>query len=140
DFSLAVWGNNTGDAAYPEINTIRSDLAYITFDRPVSNPMEMGNRKIVACELVKNIRIFNNRRTPQQNDDIEVRVLTEPLFYDEKKNKIWTDGYVQLLDKQTQPQPTMIRAKGLDLYLTRNDGKPPANPAPAAPKPQGEAA
>jgi len=135
DFSLAIWGNNLGDAAYPEINTIKSDKALLTFDQPVTNPMEMTNRKLIACELQGHITIINNRRTPQRNDDIEVRVLTEntPLFYDDKQNKIWTEGRVELLDTQTKPQPTVIRARGLDLYLNRDGGKANARGGPAPP-------
>jgi hypothetical protein len=142
DFSLALWGNNAGDVAYPEINTITSEFAYITFDRPVSNPMEMTNRKIIACELrgslKKPITIINNRRTPEKHDDIEVRVVTDPLFYDEKQNKIWTDGYVELQDTKPRPEPTKIRAKGMELYLARDSGKPAAKPGPTAPRPKGD--
>jgi hypothetical protein len=142
DFSLAIWSDQAGDATYPEINTIRGKEAYLTLDRPVSNPMEMANRKIVACELRgspdRYITIINNRRTPQKHDDIEVRVLTEPLFFDEKQNKIWTAGYVELIDTQTKPEPTTIRAKGLDLHLVRDSGKPPPPPGPTAPRPKGD--
>jgi len=140
DFSLAIYGNNAGDAAYPEINTIKSGIAFLTFDQPVSNPMEMSNRKIVACELREYITITNNRRTPQKNDDIEVRVLTEttPLFYVDKLNKIWTDGLVKLEDTQTRPQPTVIWAKGLDLYLNRDNAKSPAKAGQPAPRSRGD--
>jgi lipopolysaccharide export system protein LptA len=132
-FSLAVFGSNAGDAAFPEINTIKSDIAYLTFDQPVTSPMEMTNRKIVACELRNNIKLVNNRRTPEKSDDIEVRILTDdtPLFYEDKQNKIWTKGLVQLLDTQTKPQPTMIWASGLDLYLSRDNGKPVPKKGPA---------
>jgi hypothetical protein len=136
-FSLAVW-NESGNATFPEINTIKSDLAFLTFDKPVKTPMEMTNSKIVACELRNNIKLVNNRHTPEKSDDIEVRILTNdtPLFYDDKQNKIWTKGLVQLLDTQTKPQPTMIWACGLDLYLSRDNGKAVAKPgtAPARPK------
>ena len=133
-FSLAVFGKNAGDAAFPEINTIKSGVAYLTFDQPVNSPMEMTNRKIVACELRNNIKLVNNRRTPEKSDDIEVRILTDdtPLFYEDKQNKIWTTGLVQLLDTQTKPQPTMVWACGLDLYLSRDNGKAVPKKGPAA--------
>src|SRR6202035_4009974 len=59
-----------------------------------------------------------NRGTPELNDDVEVRVLKEPLFYEEKKSLVWTDGPVQLVDLQTRPD-TRILGEGLELYLAK---------------------
>jgi hypothetical protein len=120
-FSIAIYGKMRPDSKYPEINTIRCDEAILTFDRPVNNPAEMGNRKIIAGELRSyhgQITIVNNRATPQQDDDIVVTIGEKPLFYREKDQKVWTDGVVSLLDGQTAPNPTMITANGMDLFLS----------------------
>jgi hypothetical protein len=41
-------------------DTITSDFAYLTFDRPVVNLTEIGGRKWIAAEFVGNLRL-NNR-------------------------------------------------------------------------------
>ncbi|HYT93362.1 MAG TPA: hypothetical protein VEL76_31890 [Gemmataceae bacterium] len=139
--SLGIFSEDKGDGKYPEINTIKCDVAYLTFDQPVRDYTEIGQRKIVGAELIGKVTIINNRRTPAIHDDIEIRVFEGPehngqgrLFYDEKQNKIWTDGYVRMLDKQTQPHPTAISGKAMELFLSRDDIEPKNAKKSAKPK------
>src|SRR5271166_6222698 len=44
--SLAMFGKNKGDGRFVEINTIRCDQAYLTFDRPVATVSEISGRKV----------------------------------------------------------------------------------------------
>ena len=60
--SVAPFGKERKDGQAPEINTIRGEVAYLTFDRPVTNFSEIGNRKIVEAELTGRIEIVSNRR------------------------------------------------------------------------------
>jgi lipopolysaccharide export system protein LptA len=137
-FRLATFSEDRGDHKFPEINTISSDHALLTFDQPITSITEVGNRKIIGAELKGTIVIVNNRRTRQKTDDIEVRVDEKPLYYDDKLNKVWTDGYVQLLDTLTHPHPTTIRGKGMEMYLVRDEpeAKQPAKKAKPQGKPQ----
>ncbi|MCI0456080.1 MAG: hypothetical protein L0Z62_03750 [Gemmataceae bacterium] len=130
---LAIFSDEKGDCRFPEINTVSCDVAFLTFDQPITNPLDMGNRKILGAELKGKVTIINNRRTPQKNDDIEVLVDEESLHYDEKQNKVWTKGHVKLLDTATRPHPTDISGKGLELYLVKQepDGKGGKKPRPA---------
>ncbi len=124
-FSAALFPkNNRPDAPFPEINTVQCETAFLTLDRPVSHFSELSTRKIIGVELRGNrgITMINNRRTAEKNDDLDLLITNGPMFYAEKINKIWTDGYVQLLDNQTQPNPTKITAKGMDLKLAENTG------------------
>lgn len=133
-FSIALFSKERNDQTFPEINTVDADEAYLTLDQRINHMTELGSRKIVGAELRGSITIINNRRTSQKNDDIEVRVSNGPLFFDEQKNKIWTDGFVKLLDTQTQPKPTLIMAKGMDLHLTREASPGPGKTPSKAPK------
>lgn len=123
-FSACVFPKGRPDARFPEINTVQCEIAYLTMDRPIASATELSNRKIVGVELQGSpkrvLTLINNRRTPEKNDDIELRITQGSIFFDERKDLVWTDGYVQLLDTQTQPHPTKITAKGLDLKLTRD--------------------
>jgi hypothetical protein len=131
-FYLAVFGKDRGDNRFPEINTIRSNDAWLTFDRPVSNVMEMGSRKIVGAELKGDITIVNNRRTPNQDDD--PCLLTQgPLFYDESQHIISTTEAVRIVDPQSKPEPMTITATGMDISLTVEEAAP-AGKAAANPK------
>jgi lipopolysaccharide export system protein LptA len=132
-FSIAIFGKDRPDFKYPDINTVRANEAYLTFDRPVSSPTEIGNRKIVGGELRGTITINNNRRTPEKNDDIQVTIGDKPLFYREADHRVWTDGTVELLDTQSRPNPTKINAVGMELYLTTT-----ASPAKGGKKGKGE--
>src|SRR5207244_13489002 len=97
-FRVGIFSEDRGDGKFPEVNTIQSDVALLTFDQPIVNMTDIGSRKIVGAELKAHIIIINTRRTPQKMDDIEVRVDDEPMYYDEKLCKIWSGGHVQLLD------------------------------------------
>ncbi|MCI0641882.1 MAG: hypothetical protein L0Y72_11190 [Gemmataceae bacterium] len=141
--SVALFPKSRQDSKFPEINTIQCEMALLTLDRPVTSPTELNNRKIMAVELrgSRGIVMVNNRRTPEKTDDIEVRISGGPMFYDERRNLIWTDGYVQLLDSQTQPDPTKITAKGMEIKMAENTGpNKKRSPKPKTTDPQtGEA-
>jgi hypothetical protein len=126
----------------PEINTVKCDFAFLTLDKPVQTPSELANRKITAVELLcapgTNVVITNNRRTAAKNDDIEVEIARKALFYDERRNLIWTDGFVHLKDFQSQPQPTEIKALGMELHLSPDSSPNKPRTAKAPTKGKGE--
>jgi lipopolysaccharide export system protein LptA len=128
-FSLAIFRKST-DGKTPEINTVKSQQALLTFDRPVSNPTDLVNRKIIAGELSGDIYLINNRRTPQRDDDVSL-FTRGPLFYQESTNRIWTPADVKVVDLQSKPKPTTIVGTGMDIQLTA-DSKP-ASSAPGTP-------
>ena len=115
-FRLAVFGKAVRENNMPEINTVSSETAYLTFDAPIKQVSDIGSRKIVACELVGNVNIVNNRRSARRDDDLSL-FTQGPLFYQESQNHIWTDAVVRLEDLQSKPQPTTINAVGMDVYL-----------------------
>jgi hypothetical protein len=125
-FSLAIFGKDG------EINTIRSKHAFLKFDRPISSISEVGKAKIVAAELKEDVVIVNNRRTPEQQDDLFLSTQGR-LYYEESKHLIYTPDEVRLQDSQSKPQPTNITAVGMDVYLTPPEtpgaGNDLANPA-----------
>jgi lipopolysaccharide export system protein LptA len=127
-FFVAIFGKHQGDTGYDEINTVRSDVAFLRFDEPVTNILEMGRRKIIGGELNSNIYVMNNRRTPQRDDDISL-FTHGPLYYQESMNLIWTDrkSVVRVTDPQSKPKPTTIHGIGLELYLSA-DPKPGTQP------------
>lgn len=133
-FLLAVFGKDPGPGKFPEINTVKGDVAFLTFDQPVNNIAEIGKRKIVAGELQGNIYIQNNRRTAAQDDDLSL-TTPGPMYYREDQHLIWTMAPVRMLDTQSKPEPTTITAEGLDLLLTPD--KPAAPGQPPAPKKDG---
>lgn len=131
-FSIALFSKPKKPGGQPEINTVRSDIAYLTFDQPIANAHDMGNRKIVGGELVcqvlqdgaesqrrgaGGVRITNNRSTPKTDDDLSL-FTPGPVYYQENLNLIWTREPVVLKDEQTRPKPTEINAIGMDVYLT----------------------
>jgi lipopolysaccharide export system protein LptA len=143
-FSIAIFSKDKGDGRYPEINTIRSDIGYLTFDQPISNAQEMGTRKIVGGELVcqvvqdgteplrrgeGGVRIVNNRHTPERDDDLTL-FTPGPVYFQDNLHQIWTREPVVITDEQTKPKPTTINAIGMDVYLT-SDSDAPAKPEPA---------
>jgi hypothetical protein len=139
-FSAALYPKNK-DGGYPEINTVQCDFAFLTLDKPVQTPSELANRKVTAVELrggTRGVTIINNRRTDAKSDDIEVHVSTSPLHYDERKNLIWTEGWVKLQDFQSQPKPTVITAKGMHMQLSADAGPNRPKQANPAPRPKGE--
>ncbi len=131
------------DAKFPEINTLRCDEAYLTLNEPATTAAELGNRKVVRVELrtkppkkskpeekekpqkkdkvdLPGMVIKNNRGTPEEHDDLELFIPESPVHFDETSELIWTEGEVQLTDKQSKPQPTRITARGMKLHLTKD--------------------
>jgi hypothetical protein len=135
-FSAAIFGKPHPGENVPEINTIQSDVAFVEFDRPVSNITEMSNRKLVGAELGGSITIINNRRTVQRDDDL-VMHTKGPMYYREDRHWIGTGEEVEVIDPQSKPEPTKITARGMDVYLT-TDKNQPGSPASAARKPKPE--
>jgi lipopolysaccharide export system protein LptA len=129
-FSVALFGKERPESRFPEINTVRCQEALLTFDKPVNNETEMFGRKIIAGELRGDIWIFNNRGTPQHDDDISL-FTQGPLKYEEALHRIWTEEVVQVTDPQYKPKLTTIAGTGMYLYLTsdpRPTNSPPASP------------
>src|SRR5262249_44680862 len=85
----------------------------------------------IAGELRGDIWIFNNRGTPQRDDDISL-FTQGPLKYEEALHRIWTEEVVQVTDPQYKPKLTTIAGTGMYLYLT-NEPKP-SNASPASPQ------
>lgn len=132
-FNVAIFKEDPGRT--PEINTIRSDAALLTFDRPITNLADVGRHKLVACELQGRkgredggISVRNNRRTPQANDDISL-MTPGPLYYYEDKHLICTPAEVRLVDEQTKPEQSTITAVGMELRLTTEPEPKPGQPA-----------
>lgn len=127
--AIALFGKDPGPAQ--EINTISSGVAYLTFDKPVSEIRELGDgRKIIAAELQADqggdIQIANNRKTVNRDDDLFL-VTKGPVYYDESKHLIWTKEHVHITDQQSKPQPTELSGLGMDVELA-------TEPPPAAPR------
>lgn len=130
-FNIAIFRKGAAEEVFPEIHTVQSNVAYLTFDRPVTSIAEMGSRKIIAGELSGNVLIKNNRHTVQRDDDLSMST-PGPLYYREDQNLVWTPASVLLFDTQSKPEPTKITAVGMELHLTKE--KPPTTAA-AAPSP-----
>jgi hypothetical protein len=131
--SLALFSKDTGDGKFPEINTIRSDVAYLKFDQPITNPAEMGKHKIIGGELRKDVKIVNNRRTPQRDDDLDI-FTPGPLYYNEEDHHIWTEAVVELKDEQSKPNPQTVTGSGMDLYLAVEQPQPGPEQSPGTGK------
>lgn len=116
-FNVAVFSKDKGDGKYPEITTVQAKIAYLTFDKPLRNITDMGNRKITGGELIGDIKIINNRGTEQEADDVSLSTQG-PLYYDEARHHIWTKDTVRLLDLRSKPKPTTVDGVGADLYLS----------------------
>ncbi len=126
-FSIAIF-KYPADGGFPEINTVRSEEAILQLDRPINNITEIGSRKIVGAVLNRDIQVVNNRRTPERTDDLSLYTVG-PLVFDDAKHLICTGTEVKLIDTKTQPQPTSITARGMDIYLKVES--PDAHKAPA---------
>jgi lipopolysaccharide export system protein LptA len=127
-FSVAVFGKPKNDGKGVEINTIRADIAILTFDKPITeiNPNVINGRKITGAELTGNIEVVNNRRTARRDDDLELFVKTGPVYYREETHLIYTHDEVHLTDRGSKPKPHEVWGKGLEMELA-------AEPAPASP-------
>jgi len=122
-FSLAIIRKERGPTGWPEINTVQSKEAILQFEKPVKNIYDIGNSKIIGGELVDDIKLINNRRTKQNDDDIYLRIPEGQLFYDESRQLIWTDMEVKIEDLESKPQPMVILGKGMDVDLS-NESRP----------------
>lgn len=131
--SIALFGKERKDGQPPEINTIRGEVAYLTFDRPVHSPSEINGRKIVEAELTGRIEIASNRRRPERDQDLRVEIHTGPLYYHEPTHRIRTDDYVTLTDHKGSPKPHVLKGKGLEMELETE----PAQPGKKKPGPGG---
>jgi lipopolysaccharide export system protein LptA len=157
-FSCAIFGKPKGANQTPEINTVRSEVAFLTFDRPITSPQDMNGRKIIGGELRQDderppedgqpaperdvgldrerrghggVLIVNNHRTPERDDDMSL-FTPGPVYYSESLQRIWTANAVRITDLSSQPQPTLITGTGMDVYLSTDTAPPgPGKPAPA---------
>ena len=89
----------------------------------VSSPGDIGvetaillarpNDSVIIGRGSRGVRVINNRRTKEKNDDLEVLITGGPVFYEERRDLIWSDGWVQLLDTQTQPRSARWAISGM---------------------------
>lgn len=150
--SVAIFGKNRGPDGVPEINKLYSDVAYVQFDRPVRSLSELEGKKVVTAELHADpeaksndprkgrISFNNNRKTVDDNDDLEFQTLG-PVYYVEEPKPglphIYTQNAIQLTDhlntslpfpdRKTPRVPT-VTGLGLKMFL--------ANDPPPTPKDQ----
>ncbi len=125
-FSVAVFSKEKpgekGENSFPDITTVQSDIAYLTFDKPLRSITDWGSRKITGGQLVcdpdkkNNIKIINNRGTSESADDVSLETMGT-LEYDEARHHVWTKELVHILDLRSKPRPTTIDGTGADLYL-----------------------
>lgn len=135
-FSLAVFVHGKGGPGFPEINSVQCQRAILTFDKRVNNITQLNDSKIVAAELIGDIRVVNNRRTERRDDDLSL-FTQGPLYYDESLHRIYTKADVRLTDPQTKPKPMTIFGTGMDIWLSNDT--PPGKPAVASGKGAGQA-
>ncbi len=127
---LALYGK-TVPGKFPEINTLRADFAYLTLDRPIVGINDINSRKLVAAELGGDgIRIVHNRKTPQQDDDIDILIRKGIVYFDDAKRLITTNNDVLLEDMQSKPKPMQVTATGLDVHLGAGVAAPAGKNAP----------
>jgi lipopolysaccharide export system protein LptA len=122
DFNVAIFKKKERpgpDGFAWEIDTISSDVAFFQFDQPINSPMDMNKARLVSAELRGHILIINNHGTEAKSDDLEIIIEDEPLFYEDEKGRIWSEGLVKLEDKSTKPVPSKIYGQGLDMLLVR---------------------
>jgi hypothetical protein len=124
--SLALFTKDKGDGRGQEINTIKAKVAYLTFDRPINSPNEINGRKVTEAELIDNIEIVNNRRTPARDDDLVIFIHKGPLYYNEIKHLVWTRDRIKVIDQQSKPDPIDIQGTGMDMDLVSET--PPPKP------------
>ena len=136
-FSLAIFGKEREGDKFPEINTIQCHEAKLKFDKEVKNIAEMANRKITGGQLSGDVKIINNRHTPQRDDDLSLSTQG-PLYYEESLHRIWTGADVQVMDLQSKPKPMVIYGTRMHLtwptrinpLLRRQPLRPKPKPAP----------
>lgn len=120
---VAIFGKAHGPDGTPEINTVSCDVAILEFDERISSISDMAGRKVVAADLFGNIKLVNNRRTAQQDDDVSL-FTQGPIHYVASRHQIFTDKDVRVVDLKSKPQPTTIT--GTELAITLTDENAPA--------------
>ena len=115
--SVVVFNKDKNENKPIEINTIRGDVAYLKFDRPIVNLTDIGSRKIIGGEISGKIEIINNHKTPSRDDDLFIYIPNGPLFYQESKQLIWTSDTIHLTDNHSKPRPTEIHGLGMEMEL-----------------------
>lgn len=128
--SVAIFSADKANPRLTEISTIRGQVAYLKFDRPVAQLSDIGSRKIVAAEISGSIEVTNNRRTQGRDDDLSVFIPSGPLHYADARKLIWTTDSVHLVDNQSKPKPIEVRGQGLEIELVSEP--PPASGQPVA--------
>jgi hypothetical protein len=147
--SLALFNKKTPPGQYPEITTVRAKMAYLTFDRPISNMGDIAKAKVIGAELQDDIEIVNNRGKPRSsNVEVYVEIKNGKAFYSQRpppapgeprQPDIWTEKRpLRLTDYQSKPKPTIISAEGMDLYLTSEAASQQQKATPAPRKTQKE--
>ena len=108
--------------------------------------VEIAERKIIAGELdkvrdkaaeslsdgqrhgnVNGVYIVNSRGTPTRDDDLSL-FTRGPVYFQDEKNQIWTREAVELIDQQSKPKPTIVKATGMDVYLVAGEPAGKENP------------
>ncbi len=115
--SIAILGKEKNDGLPREIHTIRGDLAYLEFDRKVTNFSEIASRKITRAELSGRIEVVSNRRRLERDQDLRVNIPTGKLYYEEAAHRIHTEAFVILEDFKSKPKPHKITGKGMEMEL-----------------------
>jgi hypothetical protein len=123
-FSAALYPKSKGDQRFPEIHTVQCEYAYLTLDRKVMSLTDLGRGKVVAVELggARGVKLTTNRKSPEKSDDLELYVTEGKLFFEDARHLIWSNGYVKLLDTQSQPLPTQVTAIGMEVALSPDIG------------------
>jgi hypothetical protein len=146
-FSLATFKERPGQ--YPEINVIHSDVANLEFERPVKALSEIGERRIVGCQLESDpnvmshdprkgrIIVINNRATATPDDDLVLETPGPVLYHeaaqpnlplDKALPQIKTSAAVQMVDRRHQPESTTIDAQGMLVFLSTDPPEPAGAP------------
>jgi hypothetical protein len=100
---------------FPEINTVRAEVAYLTFDKPIYSAAELSMRKLVKGELRgRTIEIVHNRGTPQPDDDIVIQIDEGPLYFLESEHRLWTDKLVTVNDLPPNGRRLRRRRRSLE--------------------------
>ena len=77
---------------------------------------DVNGRKVIAAELMGDIRVVNNRGTPEREDDLCVFINNGPLLYEESTHLIKTHDLVHLVDGKSRP-PMDVKGTGLEMEL-----------------------
>lgn len=127
--SVALFNKDKSESRQQEINTIRGEVAFLKFDRPIAHLTDIGSRKVVGAEISGKIEVVNNRKTSARDDDIFIFIPNGPLFYQENKSLVWSADALHLTDNSSKPKPTEIHGVGFEMELLSET--PGATPAQA---------